>query len=334
MNNIFKRINFRQPKYMLPAILYIPLLGTSYFIFDLFHTEKAEVQDKTLQTTEFLNPELPDAQIKGGDGIGSKYENMAKSWGKIQDYSAVDNIERDEPDDNQEEYESQYTEEDIALLDRQEKEKDLAAEAADAKRREQEALAELEKALAEARLRGQREVMPSATDSTATVAPPDTMTQTKGNHRRGKPFGQSSCGDGQGKRGGEEGKDDFGLLQHTGERCTGTETHQGDHRRKHQGRGRLACAAAPAGRHRNQRERGQAWYLPVCHSQRFLFRTCKRKHQQHIGGGRTGQGQLVNLRYGRAGRTLRTHQPIPRDKQGRGEQCHVGQHEHEYQRIR
>lgn len=60
----------------------------------------------------------------------------------------------------------------------------------------------------------------------------------------------------------------------------------------------------------------------------------KRKHQQHIGGGRTGQGQLVNLRYGRAGRTLRTHQPIPRDKQGRGEQCHVGQHEHEYQRIR
>ena len=28
MNNIFKRINFRQPKYMLPAILYIPLLGT------------------------------------------------------------------------------------------------------------------------------------------------------------------------------------------------------------------------------------------------------------------------------------------------------------------
>ena len=130
MNNIFKRINFRQPKYMLPAILYIPLLGTSYFFFDLFHTEKVEVQDKTLQTTEFLNPELPDAQIKGGDGIGSKYENMAKSWGKIQDYSAVDNIERDEPDNNQEEYESQYTEEDIALLDRQEKENDLAAEAA------------------------------------------------------------------------------------------------------------------------------------------------------------------------------------------------------------
>ena len=62
---------------MLPAILYIPLLVASYFIFDLFHTETAKIPDKTLQTTEFLNPDLPDAQIKGGDGIGSKYENMA-----------------------------------------------------------------------------------------------------------------------------------------------------------------------------------------------------------------------------------------------------------------
>ena len=52
---------------MLPAVLYIPLLVASYFIFDLFHTETAEIPDKTLQTTEFLNPDLPDARLKGGD---------------------------------------------------------------------------------------------------------------------------------------------------------------------------------------------------------------------------------------------------------------------------
>lgn len=80
---LFEKINFRQPKYMLPAILYIPLLGASYFIFDLFNVQTAEIQDKSLQTTEYLNPQLPGAQIKGGDGIGTKYENMAKSWGKI-----------------------------------------------------------------------------------------------------------------------------------------------------------------------------------------------------------------------------------------------------------
>ena len=134
--SILEKINFRQPKYMLPAILYLPLLGASYFIFDLFRTEKAEVQDTTLQTTEFLNPELPEATLKNGDGIGSKYENMTKSWGRIQDYTAVDNIERDEPDENKEEYESKYTDDDIALLGELEQEKSMAAEAADAKKRE------------------------------------------------------------------------------------------------------------------------------------------------------------------------------------------------------
>ena len=167
---ILEKINFRQPKYMLPAILYFPLLGASYFIFDLFHTETLEIQDKTLQTTEFLNPELPGAQIKD-DCIGSKYDNMAKAWGKIQDYSAVDNIEREETDNNKEQYESQYTQDDIALLDEQQQEKAAAAEIADTKKREQEALAELEKALAEARLRGQNAAMPAAEADTATTVP-------------------------------------------------------------------------------------------------------------------------------------------------------------------
>lgn len=164
--SIFDKINFRQPKYMLPAILYLPLLGASYFIFDLFHTGKAEIKDTTLQTTEFLNPELPDATIKDGDGIGSKYENLTKSWGRIQDYTAVDNIEREDSEENKEEYESQYTEDDIALLGEAEQEKSMAAQAADAKKREEEALAELEKALAEARLRGKQEVTPPAEEDT------------------------------------------------------------------------------------------------------------------------------------------------------------------------
>ena len=167
-------------KYRLPAILYFPLLGVSYLIFDVFRTETLEIQDKNLQTTEFLNPDLPDATIKNGDGIGTKYENMAKSWGKIQDYTAVDNIERDEPDNNQEKYESQYTQDDIALLGEQEQEKAMATQAADAKKREQEALAELEKALAEARLRGQRNIIPTVTDSIEPPMSPDTMVQAKG----------------------------------------------------------------------------------------------------------------------------------------------------------
>ena len=177
--SILEKINFRQPKYMLPAILYLPLLGTSYFVFDLFRTGKAEVQDTALQTTEFLNPELPEATIRD-EGIGSKYENMTKSWGRIQDYTAVDNIERDEPDENKEEYESKYTEDDIALLGELEQEKSMAEETADAKTREEEALAELEKALAEARLRGRQEVTPPAETDTAQAAPPPAEPQAEG----------------------------------------------------------------------------------------------------------------------------------------------------------
>lgn len=163
---ITDKINIRHPKYMLPAILYIPLLACSYFVIDLFHAEKAETQDKAMQTTEYLNPELPGAKIRGGDGIGSKYENMAKSWGKITDETAVDNIDRDDPQETQETYESKYTQEDmeqIALLD---KEKDDALKAANAKTREQEAIEELNRALAEARLKAQAKTESAAgTDS-------------------------------------------------------------------------------------------------------------------------------------------------------------------------
>ena len=55
-----------------------PLLGTSYFIFDLFQTETIEIQDKALQTTEFLNPELP-----GGTDQGRWHRQQIREYGEI-----------------------------------------------------------------------------------------------------------------------------------------------------------------------------------------------------------------------------------------------------------
>lgn len=156
---------------MLPAIVYIPLLATGYFVCDMFATEVADIPDKNLQTTEFLNPELPGAQIKD-DGIGGKYENMAKAYGRIADYSAVDNIERD-TEEEKEEYESQYSEDDIAqLIEQSQTAADDEQEMADAQAREAKALEELQKALAEARLKGQAGVAPLPADSTVTEAAP------------------------------------------------------------------------------------------------------------------------------------------------------------------
>ena len=186
---ITDKINFRQPKYMLPLIIYLPLLGAGYFIFDLFDTELAEVPTQ-MQTTEYLNPELPEAQIRN-DGIGGRYESMVKSYGRIQDYSAVENIERDDNNENREDYDSKYSEEDIAMLDseaaqrteelerlremqerlRQSAEKGESMKNSSmvtplteeerillSRKREQEALAALDKALAEARLQGKKGV--------------------------------------------------------------------------------------------------------------------------------------------------------------------------------
>lgn len=108
-----KKINFKQPKYMLPAILYFPILFTGYFVIDMFYTEKAEIEDPTMQSTEYLNPNLPQAKVK--DELDGKYESMLKSYGKIDDFSAIENIDSEE-EEQLEEYESQYTETDLESL--------------------------------------------------------------------------------------------------------------------------------------------------------------------------------------------------------------------------
>lgn len=177
-----KKINWKQPKYMIPLIIYFPLLFVGYFVIDLFHTEKAEVPDG-LTTTEYLNPDLPDAKMKG-DGIGNKYESMLKSYGKIDDYSAVGNIERNE-EDTKEEYDTKYSDEERKQVEAQEAEKlsemqrqlqesaqkgqeivkgNNSAEndrLARGKQREQEAMEELNRAIAQARMQAQQVSTPS-----------------------------------------------------------------------------------------------------------------------------------------------------------------------------
>lgn len=184
-----ERINFRQPKYMLPAIVYLPLLGASYFIFDLFDTKVSEKQDANMQTTEYLNPNLPQAHIKDGDGIGGKYENMLNAYGKIEDHSAVENIDRDN-EQEKEEYQSKYSDAELQQLDAEAKrqaelEKTREAQEAHERQRENEALAELNKALAEARLKGQQATQQNSSSS-ATASDETTATAKGGINIEGK----------------------------------------------------------------------------------------------------------------------------------------------------
>lgn len=56
-----KKINFKQPKYMIPAIIYIPLLFTGYFLIDTFNVETSGSGNSKLKTTDYLSSELPEA---------------------------------------------------------------------------------------------------------------------------------------------------------------------------------------------------------------------------------------------------------------------------------
>ena len=198
-----KKINWKQPKYLLPAIIYFPLLFVGYFVIDLFHTEKAEIPDESLHTTEYLNPKLPEAQMRG-DGIGNKYESMLKSYGRIDDYSAMENIERNE-DDTKEAYDSKYSDEELQQLESSESERlaelqrQLQASAEKGERigegqglseeeriarshqREQEAIDELNRALAMARLQGQQATQQSVPqEATEPVETKDNPAKTEG----------------------------------------------------------------------------------------------------------------------------------------------------------
>ena len=196
--DILKKISWKQPKYMIPLIIYFPLLFVGYFVIDLFHTEKADIPDKSLATTEYLNPELPDAKMKG-DGIGNKMESMARSYGQIDDFSAIDNIDRNN-EENKEEYNSKYTDAEREQLKSQEaaklaemqrqlqesaqkgqevaKDKDMneAERIARSRQREQEAMEELNKAIAQARLQGQQATI----SNLPSVNIPDIQTEIQG----------------------------------------------------------------------------------------------------------------------------------------------------------
>lgn len=182
-----RSINFKQGKYLLPAILYFILVFLGYIVIRFFDIKPIDI-DGMLKTTEYFNDKLPEANLKG-DGIGDKYTNMLDNYGKIKDETAVENIDRD-MEEQKEEYTSQYNDAEIAAMnegsaeaketerklqelqrqvkEQQEKERDKARGKAATTSEEEETLESLRKALAEARGEAQQSNRAgSAEDATA-----------------------------------------------------------------------------------------------------------------------------------------------------------------------
>ena len=127
------KINFKQPKYIFPLVIFVPLCALIYFVMQSFGGSSDEQQ---AVATDRINMELPKANA---EEAGDKMYEMSRRFGDEDAFTAVGGIGEDKKEE--EELEHGYSEEELNRLD-----------AAEAERlRQQKELEELERSLAESK---------------------------------------------------------------------------------------------------------------------------------------------------------------------------------------
>ena len=151
-----KKINFNQPKYIIPTIAYVGLLLLGWLVIDLFNVEIKDDKPSDLQTTEYLNADLPTANVSAD--IGSKRKNVRDVYGNINDLSAIqDFVENtDTTIHKKEEFESKYSDEEKRLLEQNKQQQE-----------EIRRLQELNSTLSEGKGSGQDFVLPMSDEERA-----------------------------------------------------------------------------------------------------------------------------------------------------------------------
>ena len=127
------KINFKQPKYIFPLVVFVPLCALVYFVMQTFGGGS---ETKQTVATDRINTELPKAQA---EEAGDKMYEMSRRFGDEDAFTAVGGIGEEKQTD--EELEHGYSEEELNRLD-----------AAEAERlRQQREMEELERSLAESK---------------------------------------------------------------------------------------------------------------------------------------------------------------------------------------
>ena len=130
---MIRKINFKQPKYIFPLVVFIPLCALVYFVMQTFGG--GEDAQQTV-ATDRINTELPNAQA---EEAGDKMYEMSRRFGDEDAFTAVGAIGEEQK--KAEELEHGYSEDELNKLD-----------AAEAERiRQQQEMEELERSLAESR---------------------------------------------------------------------------------------------------------------------------------------------------------------------------------------
>ena len=109
------KINFKQPKYIFPLVVFVPLCALVYFVMQTFGGG-----GDTRQTvaTDRINMELPEANA---EEAGDKMTEMSRRFGDEDAFTAVGAIGEEEKD--KEELEHGYSEEELNRLDAAEAER-------------------------------------------------------------------------------------------------------------------------------------------------------------------------------------------------------------------
>ena len=79
-----KKINFKQPKYILPLVVFLPLVFLGYTLTNLFGGGNEDV--KTGVVTDNINMSLPDAAHQE---MGDKMTEMSKRFSEDGAYTAI-----------------------------------------------------------------------------------------------------------------------------------------------------------------------------------------------------------------------------------------------------
>lgn len=130
---MIRKINFKQPKYIFPLVVFIPLCALVYFVMQTFGGGE---DAKQTVATDRINTQLPQANA---EEAGDKMYEMSRRFGDEDAFTAIDAIGEEQK--KAEELEHGYSEDELNKLD-----------AAEAERiRQQQEMEELERSLAESR---------------------------------------------------------------------------------------------------------------------------------------------------------------------------------------
>lgn len=89
---MLKEINWKQPKYLIPAIAFPILIFIGYQICSIFEFEPVPTEQAVV--TDGVNTDMPDVN-QDKTRIKGKYESMLEGFGVIHDYTGVDNVEKE-----------------------------------------------------------------------------------------------------------------------------------------------------------------------------------------------------------------------------------------------